>query len=152
VPVPTTAPPLAIVTDPTSPDPSSSPPGTAVGVLVVVPPDRAAEGTAVAGAFDELIEGGDRTALEDDEALDPALQDGRAATPGGSDGVTVDVLAVTFSAEDTAEVAFEMDSPAWGAPVRLSGTAVRVDGRWQVSASTMCMLLARVGVTCPTGP
>jgi hypothetical protein len=115
----------------------------------IPPTDRPGDAAAIADAYDALFERGDRSAFEGGSTLDPALQEGAATVPGGPTGATVQVTSIAFVDEDGAQVSFLLDHPTWSAPVPLTGAAVRNEGRWQVSTSTMCMLLGRADVDCP---
>lgn len=109
-------------------------------------PDDAA---GIGDAFVAFFSHGDRSALEGSGVLEPSIQEGAESVPEGGVGVTVTITAIRFTGTDEAEVDFLLDQSgrSFTAPTR--GTAVRLDGRWLVSAATMCILLGRVQIPCP---
>ena len=92
---------------------------------------------------DELVN------VEGGERLGPTLREVHLRFAGTAQTAVHRVERVTFITEREAAVWFSV----WlgPSPYLLShrGAAVVVDGRWKVSRSTFCGMLARVGVACP---
>ena len=111
--------------------------------------ERADDATEIRDTFAAFFEQGDMSALEGSDVLEPSMQEGAETVPDGGVGVTVTIAAIRFTGTDEAQVDFLLDQGgvSFTAPTR--GTAVRVDGRWLVSADTMCLLLSRVQIPCP---
>ena len=136
----------------TAPNAGTVPPNTPVPVDVVGSSDRPDDAAAVADAFRSYFEQGDQSALEGSGILEPAIDEGAKTVPNGGKGVTVTIDAITFAGEDSAEVRFRLDQNGNFFTAATTGSAVFVDGRWKVSAATMCTLLSRVQIPCPTAP
>jgi len=83
--------------------------------------------------------------------LEPALEEGAESVPAGGVGLTLTVTAIRFTGPDAAEVDFTLDKDGAYFTAATVGTAERIDGRWMVSAETMCTLVSRVGIACPVG-
>ena len=111
--------------------------------------ERTDDAVAIRDTFAAFFEQGDRSALEGSDVLEPSMQEGAESVPEGGVDVTVTIAAIRFTGTDEAEVDFLLDQSgrSFTAPTR--GTAVRLDGRWLVSAATMCILLGRVQIPCP---
>ena len=111
--------------------------------------DRPEDAVAIRDAFVAFFEGGDQSALEGSGVLEPALDEGARTVPNGGKGVTVTIDGVMFTGDTSAEVRFRLDQDGVFFTAATVGTAVYLDGRWKVSAATMCTLLSRVQISCP---
>lgn len=111
---------------------------------------RAEDVEAIRAAFVDFFEHGDRSALEGSGVLEPALEEGARTVPDGGQGVTVTIDRITFTGDASAVVEFRLDQDGTSFTAPTTGTAVHLDGRWKVSAATMCTLLSRVQIPCPT--
>jgi hypothetical protein len=141
------------------PTPGTPPPGVILPAPTTEVPADAVEGSerpddaaAITDAFRAFFEQGDQAALEGSGILEPALDEGAKTVPNGGKGVTVTIDAITFTGDDEAEVRFRLDQSGNFFTAATIGSAVFVDGRWKVSAATMCTLLSRVRIACPTAP
>jgi hypothetical protein len=128
------------------------PPTTLTPVDVVGTSERPDDAAAIVDAFRAFFERGDRAALEASGVLEPAFTEGEKTVPGGGQGVTVTIDAITFTGPESAEVRFRLDKDGSEFTAPTVGSAVFIDGRWKVSAATMCTLLSRVQIACPTVP
>lgn len=134
-------------------DPLPSMPATGVdGPHVVAGSERPGDAAAIVDAYRAFFEQGDQSALEGSGVLEPALDEGAKTVPNGGKGVTVTIDAISFRSDTEAEVRFRLDQSGNFFTAPAVGSAVVVDGRWKVSAATMCTLLSRVSIPCPTAP
>jgi hypothetical protein len=88
------------------------------------------------------------TYLEDGEELQPLVEEQAQILGEQASQATAQVDNVTLNDDGTANVEFQILLS--GQPVLPStGTAVLVDGRWLVSKTTLCDLIALAGTTPP---
>jgi hypothetical protein len=115
------------------------------------PSDHGAARRAVEAAFagmqelrdDEMVN------VEGGERLGPTLRDLHQRFGGTARTAVHRVERVVFLSDTEAAVWFSVWLGASPYLPTHRGAAVVVDGRWMVSRSTFCALLARVGVACP---
>jgi hypothetical protein len=105
---------------------------------------RPADAQQVALAYERVFNG-DPSLLEGAVATADA-QEQRAGSP-----IAVEVRAIRWSGEDAAEVEFILRRDGYAVSPPSTGGAIRRDGVWKVTAATMCDVLARVQIPCPTG-
>jgi hypothetical protein len=164
--VPRTEPPAPVPTSstdvPAPPLETTTLPGTSVPPVPGTDPEgppaagdpdaepRTGPEAEVEQAYRDFFEQGDRSALEGSGVLEPALQEGSRTVPDGGKGVVVVFDDVTVTGPTTATVDFRLYQGTSEVTAPTSGSAVFVDGRWKVSAATMCTLIGRVGIACPS--
>jgi hypothetical protein len=124
------------------------------------PPDDVERATAaVTDAYETAFTGSNpvevkRSAMEDSEALTPALDqaraDGQRVTNNQLDKMTVTVRDVRFIDPTHAAVQFDLDIADYGNLwTGHIGYAVLVDQTWKVARRTICDEIALTSVRCP---
>jgi hypothetical protein len=134
-----------------APTVGTEPPGVILDPTAGAPGDGSPEAAAVAQAYRDFFEQGARSALQGSGVLEPAIQSGSQTVDDGGKGVAVVFPGVRVTGDTTASVDFRLFQGTKEITAPTSGGAVFADGRWKVSAATMCTLLSRVSIPCPTG-
>jgi hypothetical protein len=116
-----------------------------------VPADEAAARRAVEAAFTGMqqLRNDEMVNVEGGERLGQTLRDVHQRFGGTAQTAIHQVERVVFISDTEAAVWFSvwLGASPYLPPHR--GAAVLVDGRWKVSRTTFCALLARVGLACP---